>query len=219
MMKILNASWIKYRSEPLQQALQAIGILRSRVLFLGVLLIGQLASRAQTTVMKQGVPPTRTPVPADAVFRFRLHKPIPKRAALYSACIPGLGQIYNRQYWKTGLIYAGGAVISGFMISNYRNYQKYRKIYVGMIDNNPTTPDTYKNYTVEDVKYLQDGFQKYLEYTVLTATLAYTMNILDALISAHLRSFDMGTDISIICKPIPAPHGATALGLGIQVHM
>ena len=154
----------------------------------------------------------------DSIFRFNAHKPIPKRAGLYSACLPGLGQAYNRQYWKVGLVYAGSAVITGFLISNYREFHKYRKVYIGMIDNNPETPDTYNNYTVEDVKYLQDSYRKYFEYSVLTAVVGYVINILDAFIAAHLKGFDMGKDISLQVTPQAGTHQALALHLGITLH-
>ncbi len=137
----------------------------------------------------------------DSIFRFNVKRTIPKRAGLYSACMPGLGQLYNKQYWKAGLVYAGGAVIAGFMISNYEEYNKYRKIYIGMIDSNPETPNTYLDYTVDDVKYLRDGFRKYLEYSIIAAGLGYMLNILDAFIASHLKSFDMSKDISFHVKP------------------
>ena len=147
----------------------------------------------------------------DTLFRFNVKNPNPKRSGLYSACLPGLGQLYNKQYWKAGIVYAGGAVIGGFIISNYRNYNKYRKAYVGMIDNDPLTPNTVENYTVEDVKFLRDGFRRYLEYSVIAATVGYTLNILDAFIAAHLKSFDMSKDISFKVLPFINPQKQTGL--------
>jgi TM2 domain-containing membrane protein YozV len=153
----------------------------------------------------------------DSIFRFNVKKPIPKRAGLYSACLPGLGQLYNKQYWKAGLVYAGTAVITGFLISNYDEYNKYRKIYIGMIDSNPETPDTYLNYTVDDVKYLRDGFRKYLEYSILSAGLGYMLNILDAFISAHLKSFDMSKDISFHTTPVLNHQKQICLQVGFYI--
>jgi hypothetical protein len=46
--------------------------------------------------------PALTAVFPDSIFRFHTKNPIPKRAGMYSAALPGLGQIYNRQYWKAG---------------------------------------------------------------------------------------------------------------------
>jgi len=147
----------------------------------------------------------------DSLFRFNVKTPNPKRSGLYSACFPGLGQIYNKQYWKAGVVYAGGAVIGGFIISNYSNYNKYRKAYVGMIDNDPETPNTVENYTVDDVKFLRDGFRRYLEYSIIAATLGYTLNILDAFIAGHLRTFDMSKDISFKARPFITPQKQTGL--------
>ena len=129
---------------------------------------------------------------ADTVKRHN-----PRLATRYSAMLPGLGQAYNKQYWKAGLVYVGAAVVTGFTVKNYQDYNKYRKIYIGMIDSNPETPNTYNNYTVDDVKFLRDGFRKYLEYSILSAGLGYMINILDAFISAHLTCFDMNKDIMI----------------------
>jgi hypothetical protein len=145
--------------------------------------------------------PILQPFP-DSMFTFNVTKPIPKRAGLYSACLPGLGQLYNKQYWKAGLVYVGAAVVTGFTVKNYQDYNKYRKIYIGMIDSNPETPNTYNNYTVDDVKFLRDGFRKYLEYSILSAGLGYMINILDAFISAHLACFDMNKDISFHTMPV-----------------
>lgn len=138
----------------------------------------------------------------DSIFKFSTRTPIPKRAGLYSACLPGLGQVYNKQYWKTGLVIAGSAVITGFIISNYKQYIKYNKAYIGMIDNNPNTPDTFEDYTVDDVNLIRKGYRQYLEYSVLAATAGYMLNILDAFISAHLKSFDMSKDISFQTRPM-----------------
>ncbi len=154
----------------------------------------------------------------DSIFKFNTKKPNPKRAGLYSACIPGLGQIYNKQYWKAGLVYVGEAVAIGFTISNYNDYTKYRKAYIGMIDNNPETPDTLGKYTVSDVKLLRDGYRKYLEYSVLAVSVGYMLNILDAFIAAHLKGFDMSKDISFRASPYLNTQKQMGLQLSVCLH-
>ena len=166
------------------------------------------ASIAEPVVIAKTVYP-------DSVLRFNVKRPSPKRAGLYSACIPGLGQLYNKQYWKAGVVYAGAAVIGGFVVSNYQEYTKYRKIYIGMIDSNPNTANTYENLSSEDVKYLRDGFRRYLEYSVIAAVAGYMMNILDAYISAHLKTFDMSKDISL--RPSSNYRNGQA-SVGISLH-
>lgn len=138
----------------------------------------------------------------DSIFRFNTKFPSPKRAGLYSALVPGLGQIYNKQYWKAGVAYAGFGVITGFLISNVKQYQYYHKIYIGRIDQDPSTTDTISIYTTEDINTLRKGYQTYTQYSVIAGTLAYLLNILDAYISAHLKTFDMSKDISFKAMPM-----------------
>lgn len=149
-------------------------------------------------VLQKVIEPVRFP---DSIFKFNTKLPSPKRAGLYSALIPSLGQIYNKQYWKAGVVYAGFGVITGFLISNVKQYQYYHKVYIGRIDQDPTTTDTLSIYTTEDISTLRKGYQTYTQYTVIAGTLAYLLNILDAYISAHLKTFDMSKDISFRASP------------------
>ena len=66
----------------------------------------------------------------DSIFKFNVKKSIPKRAALYSALLPGLGQVYNKQYWKTGVVALGTGVIGYFIVSNRKEYLIYQKDYI-----------------------------------------------------------------------------------------
>ncbi|MEZ5047278.1 MAG: DUF5683 domain-containing protein [Chitinophagaceae bacterium] len=137
----------------------------------------------------------------DSILHFLTSNPSPKRAAMYSALVPGLGQVYNKQYWKTGVVLLGAGVVSGFIVSNYNDYQKYQKAYIYRIDNNSNTPILYPEYTTDDVNLLRKGYRKYLEYSVLSGGALYLLTILDAYIAAHLKSFDMTKDISLKYTP------------------
>jgi hypothetical protein len=176
-----------------------------------------MAQEPDTTaaIVKMPIVLSSTP---DSIFKFNVTRSHPKRAALYSACLPGLGQFYNKQYWKIGLITAGNAVITGFLINNYNQYNRYRSIYIGMIDNNPQTPDTYENYTVQDVKFIRDGYRRFLQYSVLAATAGYFLTILDAFISAHLKTFDMSKDISLKMRPVLEERGRAGISVCIGFH-
>lgn len=137
----------------------------------------------------------------DSFFHFKTQKPNPKRAGLYSALLPGLGQVYNKQYWKTGVVALGAGVIGYFIISNRRDYLIYQKDYIYRIDNNPQTTTSFPDYQDEDINTLRKGFRKYYEYSILAGSVGYLINILDAFTSAHLKTFDMGKDISIKTTP------------------
>jgi hypothetical protein len=137
----------------------------------------------------------------DSIFRFNVKIPVAKRAGLYSALLPGLGQVYNKQYWKLGVVVAATGAVTGFMIFNTKKYNLYQEAYLGRIDNDPTTTDTFINYQTSDIDLLRKTYRKYTEYTVIAGTLCYLINILDAFTSAHLRTFDMNKNISLRAAP------------------
>lgn len=151
----------------------------------------------------------------DSIFKFNTKISIPKRAGLYSAILPGLGQIYNKQYWKTGLVAVAAGTVTYFIIDNRKNYQKYQEAYISRIDNNPATTDTYYQYSINDIDILRRGFRKYYEYSIISGTLCYLVNILDAFTSSHLKTFDMSKNISM--KAIPYFDTRKQVGLKVVV--
>ena len=143
------------------------------------------------------------------------YQPVPKKAGLYSAIIPGLGQAYNHQLWKVPIIYAGLAVAGYFISDNLNNYQLYRKAYISRI-NNPTPTDQFANiYSQSQLQQLQSDYNKYLDMSILYTVLGFSMQIVDAITSAHLKNFDVSRDISIKMNPIIAPN---SFGLGIVMN-
>lgn len=143
-----------------------------------------------------------------------LWQPIPKKAGLYSALIPGLGQIYNRQYWKLPIIYAGLSVAGYFIVRNGQEYNSLRQAYIGRLGNGPYTDKYVGIYTdATQLKQLQDDAEKTMNLTVVFSSVAYMMQVLDAITSAHLRNFDVSRDISLQVHPVVLPQGAAGVGL------
>lgn len=125
-----------------------------------------------------------------------------------------MGQVYNRQYWKVPFIYAGMAAVGYFFIDNNTKYRQFRKAYIGRIDNDPGTTDEF-TYTQQEIKLLQDNYKKLSDLTILFAGIGYTLQILDAVSSAHLKNFDISPDISMRMKPVLYPNG---VGLGLVMN-
>jgi Family of unknown function (DUF5683) len=151
---------------------------------------------------------------ADSVVKPHVFQPNPKKAGLYSAILPGLGQAYNHNYWKIPVIYAGIGVAGYFIADNLNNYQSYRQAYIGRI-NNPNPTDKYVGiYTTDQLQQLQNDYNKYLDITVLISSLGYVLQIMDAVTSAHLKNFDISRDISLHVLPTPTPVGP---GIGLVV--
>lgn len=149
-------------------------------------------------------------------------EPIPKKAGLFSAIIPGTGQIYNRQYWKVPLVYGAAAAGIYFFSFNYNQYTSYKKAYFGRLTNGgnvlASETEEQKRYTTADLKTLQDEYRKYLDMTVMLSALGYAVQVIDAIASAHLKNFDMSRDISFQFKPTATPTYA-GVGVGVGVTM
>ena len=143
-------------------------------------------------------------------------QPDPKRAGLYSAICPGLGQAYNRQYWKIPVIYTAFGIAGYFFITNYDNYQWYRKAYIARISN-PNYQDAYTGiYSEAQLQQLQADYSKYLDMTVLYSVVGFGLQIMDAVSGAHLKNFDVSRDISLRFTPVAAP-GYMGVGLAFAL--
>jgi hypothetical protein len=155
--------------------------------------------------------------PKSATGKKPLFEPDSKRAGMLSALVPGLGQIYNRQYWKAGIIYAGLGVASYYIITNNNEYNRYRKAYVSRLSNNPANKDEFDGIlTTDGIKQYQDEYKKYLDLTVLLTAIGYAVQIMEAIAGAHLKNFDVSQNISFNVSPVLTPN--RTVGIGLVMH-
>ena len=146
------------------------------------------------------------------------HKP--GRATLYSAILPGAGQVYNRKYWKVPIVAAAFGVSTYFLIENTRQYNRYKNAYVALVDNDPNTVDEFNGeFSSAAVRDVADTYRRWLDMSYLAIGLVYVLNIVDATVDAHFVRFDVGEDLSLRLGPaIPmAAHGALGLTIGLQL--
>lgn len=142
----------------------------------------------------------------------------PRKATMYSAILPGLGQAYNKKYWKIPLIYIGFGTIGYFINWNNENYQLFRVGYQHLTDGNPETQDYLKieavrrlNYDVDnptDFNNLKDALSRRQDYyrrnrdlLIISFVGFYGLNIIDASVDAHLFDFDIGDDLTMNWQP------------------
>lgn len=149
------------------------------------------------------------------IFRPQEQQHNAKKAGLYSALLPGAGQLYNKDYWKIPLIYAGAGVAVYFYTNNQTNYRKYRRAYILRLDNDPGN-DTEPTYSAAEIKTLQDEYKRWLDLTGLFTAVGYTLQVLDAVVFAHLKEFDISRDISFRMQPVAYPNGG--MGFGVAMH-
>jgi len=157
---------------------------------------------------------TAIKIDSAALKSIKKNKIIPRVSTLHSLMIPGWGQINNRQYWKLPLV--AGAFVTLGLIANYNHvrYMKYRDYYyiVSPHTEDPTyvPPSTvavpYEDGVIRDLdvnqlKRLNDGFRRNRDYTYIGIVVAWAFNVVDANVSAHLKTFDVSDDISLKIKP------------------
>jgi len=133
-----------------------------------------------------------------------LSQPIqsPKKAAMLSAAFPGLGQVYNKKYWKVPIIYAGLLTSVYYINDNNIKYKQYKDAYIIRMDNNPNTMDDYVGeYSNGDLIILKDFYRRNREISILCFVGTYILNIVDASVDAHLFDYDISDDISFHVYP------------------
>ena len=121
----------------------------------------------------------------------------PKKAAIYSAVIPGAGQIYTKKYWKVPIIY-GGLVASAYFINDNNNqYKEYKDAALLSYE----TGEDQLGYTYSELIILKDHYKRNREISYFSFVGVYILNIVDASVNAHLFNFDVSDDISLNIHP------------------
>ncbi|MGI6073418.1 MAG: DUF5683 domain-containing protein [Fermentimonas sp.] len=143
-----------------------------------------------------------------------MFKPSAKKAVIFSAIFPGLGQAYNRKYWKLPLVY-GGFVGFAYAI-NWNNgyYRDYLKAYQDILDGNPDTNDWHnmlpygmdpnsvdKKWFTDVLKQRKDYYRYYRDFSIIGTAAWYVLVMIDAYVDAQLFDFNMSTDLSMRVGP------------------
>lgn len=122
------------------------------------------------------------------------------KAAYYSAILPGLGQIYNKKYWKVPIVYAALGTSVYFAINN-RNYHRDYRTELEYRSVGETTgfrgslPD-------EKLEEALEYWRKWRDFAYVTTGAVYLLNILDATVDAHLQGFNVDKDLSFHPSPV-----------------
>ncbi len=139
----------------------------------------------------------------------------PGKAALLAAILPGAGQIYNHRWWKLPLVYGAlGGTIAGEVFYQQR-YREFADA-INIVGNDPTKIGSTalapipRKYTSHTALTGGGGIQFYRsnrDIFYLYIGLAYSLQIVDALVDAHLQDFDVSTDLSLHWEPqlLPTP--------------
>ena len=116
--------------------------------------------------------------------------------------IPGGGQIYNKKYWKLPIVY-GALGISGYFVYDFAHQMvSYKKEFINRRDGNTALLNPkYEEYTDENILALKNTYRRRMEIAIAVTTVLYVINIVDAIVDAHLFFFDISDDLSLHVTP------------------
>lgn len=156
-----------------------------------------------TELKKEGVV-----VETASIEKIAINPLAPSKAAFFSAVLPGLGQVYNKRYWKVPLVY--GAIGGGIYAYSFNNseYNRFRDAFksrrAGFTDdeffdlnNDGQGPDV-SDTALQDA---QERFQRDRDLWLLLTIAFYALNIIDANVDAHLKQYNVSEDLAMDIKP------------------
>jgi len=135
-----------------------------------------------------------------------------------SAVLPGLGQVYNRKYWKLGIIYP----IMGGVAYSFAFNQKYFAVYRDALriryDGDPTTIDQFSLFSDDRIVTMKNYYQRYRDLSVIGFAAIYVLQVIDAAVDGHLYNFDVGPDLSMQWTPVfTADQRGPSAGLSLRL--
>ena len=194
---------------------------------IGICLSLQGAAQQKGDTLSKEVPVSQLNKIADTLNSKKIDSVInvhsPSKAIIRSAIIPGWGQVYNKKYWKVPIVYAALGTSAYVFFDNLKWYHRSRYAFkVLYTKDSANFPNVYKDLQpyltsqqyLSGLRELRDGYRQYVDYSVLVFVLLWGLNIADAAVDAHLKSFDVSPDLTLNFK---AGHSEMANTNGVSL--
>jgi len=121
----------------------------------------------------------------------------PSRAALLSAVLPGLGQVYNRKYWKVPIVW-GGLFLGVYLANAYNNELQFWRTELFLYLNGGTSTTGASQRRVEQII---QRFRRDRDQTIIYTFMWYGLNIVDAHVDAYLKEFNVNDQLALKLEP------------------
>jgi hypothetical protein len=147
-----------------------------------------------------------------------------RKATIYSAVLPGLGQIYNHRampkgkkkaYWKVPLIYGALGTSGYFLVSNELEKNALKKEYLNRTENNLYS-DEYILYDDQGILTLYNQHLTWRDLSILAVIGVYVIQVIDAGVEAHFVNFDISEDLSLDLSPVLMDHKTAGMSLKLK---
>lgn len=139
----------------------------------------------------------------------------PARASLFAAVLPGLGQVYNKKYWKLPLVYGGFAAI-GYGMNFYQElYKDYKNQLYYILENG--TEESQEGFTEDQLRPAIDQARHERDFMIILMAGMYILQIVDAHVDAHLKEFDVNPNLQVKMQPLLRTEMLTGNQIGFSV--
>ncbi len=198
---------------------------RTSIFFILFLLPAVLFAQKDTADVKKTVGKQKKEKLKINLFHIDTTKPYnPKYAVVRSAVLPGWGQITNKKYWKLPLVYGALGTTAYIFFRNVKQFNEANDAYKNAIDGDPSNnnliPEPY--YSVagnpERIKNFRNEVRQNVDYSVLFFIAFWGLNVVDAAVDAHLKTFDVSDNLTFQIKPGYSPMARTN-GVSLVLHI
>ncbi len=171
----------------------------SSLCFINVLAQGEFTEKLDTL---NNNPTTNNNLTTNISFVDIKQEHSANKAAWMSAILPGMGQVYNQQWWKVPIIYAAAVGVTYFAITNNNNKNKFKDEYYNRMNGNTQSllPD-YASYTDAGIYNLYNAYKSNFQLSLIVGCFFYFANILDAYVYGHLFSFEIDDKLTMNIQP------------------
>lgn len=142
---------------------------------------------------------------------------VPRKALLYSAVFPGMGQVYNKKYWKLPIVYGGFYMLTYVALAYNDLYNEYKlELYAVVRDPAYTSPS---GYTEDQLRSVTEFYRRQRDFFLILDGMWYLLQLVDAHVDAHLREFDLNPQLKVSLGPSMqhSPFFGQAPGLGLTI--
>lgn len=134
-----------------------------------------------------------------------INKYNPTGATIRSAIIPGWGQFYNKKYWKIPIVYAALGITASVFFYNLKEYKLLRQAVIYRLDTIPSNdaliPLELQPLSTPALQSYRNEFRQNVDYSVLVFLLFWGLNVVDATVDAHLKTFDVSPNVGMKIQP------------------
>lgn len=162
-----------------------------------------------------------TAIKVETKVKKKRRPPNPKTSALLSLALPGLGQAYNRRWWKLPFVYAA---VGGMVYLVDQNQTNYRRLRDALELKRNDEPHEFSGTSIDNVnslRNLRDSYDKNTQLSYIGLVFVYLLQSIEAFVDAHLLNFDIEDDLSLRLKPTleSTSYNQALVGIGISLNI